>query len=156
MATASGENAITSVVPALNALLADLFALYLKTKNYHWHMTGPHFRDYHLLLDEQAGEIFASTDDVAERARKLGGNTLRSIGDIARLQRLKDDDRETAEPADMLRALRDDTDALVASLHELKAISDAAGDNATSGIVDTWTDQAERRAWFLAEIVRGR
>ncbi len=139
---------------ALNALLADSFALYFKTKNFHWHVSGPHFRDYHLLLDEQAAQIFATTDLIAERVRKLGGRTLTSIGDISRHQRIADNDAEDVSAADMLAELRADNLALVASLKELKDIVDAAKDNATSGVVDTWTDEAEQRAWFLLEAAR--
>jgi starvation-inducible DNA-binding protein len=140
---------------ALNALLADSFALYLKTKNFHWHVSGPHFRDYHLLLDDQAAQIFATTDLIAERVRKLGGRTLTSIGDISRHQRIADNDADNVSAADMLAELRADNLALVASLKELKDIVDAAKDNATSGIVDTWTDEAEQRAWFLLEAAAG-
>lgn len=140
---------------ALNALLADSFALYFKTKNFHWHVSGPHFRDYHLLLDDQAAQIFATTDLIAERVRKLGQRTLTSIGDIARHQRIADNDADHVSAAAMLAELRADNLALVASLKELKDIVDAAKDNATSGIVDTWTDEAEQRAWFLAEAARG-
>ena len=140
-----------SVADALNAILADTFALYVKTKNFHWHMSGPHFRDYHLLLDEQASQIFAITDEVAERVRKIGKPTLRSIGDIARRQRLKDNDEEFVAPSAMLAELRDDNLALVSALREAKSIADEARDNATSGLLDGWTDQAERRAWFLFE-----
>ena len=140
---------------ALNALLADSFALYFKTKNFHWHVSGPHFRDYHLLLDDQAAQIFATTDLIAERVRKLGERTLTSIGDIARHQRIADNDADDVSAADMLAELRADNLALVASLKELKDIVDAAKDNATSGVVDTWTDEAEQRAWFLAEAARG-
>jgi starvation-inducible DNA-binding protein len=140
---------------ALNVLLADSFALYFKTKNFHWHVSGPHFRDYHLLLDEQAAQIFAATDLIAERVRKLGGRTLTSIGDVARHQRIADNDAEDVSATDMLAELRADNLALVASLKELKDIVDAAKDNATSGVVDTWTDEAEQRAWFLLEAARG-
>jgi starvation-inducible DNA-binding protein len=143
-----------SVADALNAILADTFALYVKTKNFHWHMSGPHFRDYHLLLDEQSDQIFAITDEVAERVRKIGKPTLRSIGDIARRQRIKDNDKEFVPPGEMLAELRNDNLALVASLREAKAIVDEAKVNATSGILDDWTDQAERRAWFLFEATR--
>ena len=147
-------NAAKSVAEALNAILADSFALYLKTKNFHWHVSGPHFHDYHLLLDEQAAEIFASTDDIAERVRKTGNTTLRSIGDIARHQTVKDNDETFVAPGDMLGELRDDNLRLVESLREAKDLADSAKDNATSGVIDTWTDQAERRAWFLFEASR--
>ena len=148
------SNAANTVADALNALLADSYALYLKTKNFHWHVSGPHFRDYHLLLDDQAAQILASTDEIAERVRKTGNTTLRSIGDIARRQRIKDNDADFVSAADMLAELRDDNLALVASLREAKDIVDAAKDNATSGILDDWTDQAEQRAWFLFEASR--
>jgi starvation-inducible DNA-binding protein len=136
---------------ALNGLLADSFALYLKTKNFHWHVSGPHFRDYHLLLDDQATQILATTDIIAERVRKTGGTTLRSIGDISRRQRIHDNDAQTVTAADMLAELRADNLSLVHSLKDVKELVDAAMDNATSGVVDQWTDEAEQRAWFLAE-----
>lgn len=147
-------NAVSSVADALNAALADCYALYLKTKNFHWHVSGPHFRDYHLLLDDQATQIFAITDAVAERVRKTGGVTLRSIGDIARHQSIKDNDADFVGPTDMLSELRDDNLKLVESFRTVKDLADAAKDNATSGIVDEWTDQAEERAWFLCEASR--
>jgi starvation-inducible DNA-binding protein len=145
------SNAAKSVAEALNGILADSFALYLKTKNFHWHVSGPHFRDYHLMLDEQAAEIFASTDAIAERVRKTGNTTLRSIGDIARHQTVKDNDAAFVAPADMLSELRDDNLRLVESLREAKNFADDAKDNASSGMIDDWTDLAERRAWFLFE-----
>jgi len=148
------SNAAKSVKDALNTILADSFALYLKTKNFHWHVSGPHFRDYHLMLDEQAAQIFASTDDIAERVRKTGNVTLRSIGDIARHQTLKDNDKDFVAPEDMLKELRDDNLKLVESLREAKDIADTAKDNATSAMIDNWTDDAERRAWFLFEAGR--
>jgi starvation-inducible DNA-binding protein len=148
------SNAAKSVKDALNIILADSFALYLKTKNFHWHVSGPHFRDYHLMLDEQAAEIFASTDDIAERVRKTGNVTLRSIGDIARHQTIRDNDKDFVAPDDMLKELRDDNLKLVESLREAKDIADTAKDNATSAMIDDWTDQAERRAWFLFEAGR--
>ena len=148
------SNAAKSVKDALNAILADSFALYLKTKNFHWHVSGPHFRDYHLLLDEQAAQIFASTDDIAERVRKTGNTTLRSIGDIARHQTINDNDQDFVAPQDMLKELRDDNLKLVESLREAKDLADQAKDNATSAMIDDWTDQAERRAWFLFEAGR--
>jgi len=148
-------NAPTTVADALNGILADSFALYLKTKNFHWHVSGPHFRDYHLMLDEQATQILGTTDAIAERVRKTGGTTLRSIGDIARRQRIRDNDAENVSAAAMLAELRDDNLKLVAALHEAKDIVDAAKDNATSGILDDWTDLAEERAWFLLEASRG-
>jgi starvation-inducible DNA-binding protein len=143
-----------NIIAALNGVLADSFALYLKTKNFHWHVFGPHFRDYHLLFDDQATQIFATTDAIAERVRKLGGTTLRSIGDITRRQSLKDNDEEAVTAAQMLKELSDDNSALVVSFRTLKEIVDTAGDNATSGLVDTWQDEAENRAWFLAETAR--
>lgn len=149
-----GANATKTVKDALNVLLADTFALYLKTKNFHWHVSGPHFRDYHLLLDEQGAQIFAITDDIAERVRKTGNTTLRSIGDIARHQTLKDNDADFVSPEDMLKELRDDNLKLVEQLREAKDIADEAKDNATSAMIDDWTDQAERRAWFLFEAAR--
>ena len=147
-------NAARTVAEALNGLLADSFALYIKTKNFHWHVSGPHFRDYHLMLDEQAAEIFAITDDIAERVRKTGNTTLRSIGDIARHQSLRDNDSDFVAAADMLSELRDDNLKLVEALREAKDIADSARDNATSAMIDDWTDQAERRAWFLFEASR--
>ena len=147
-------NAAKTVAQALNGLLADSFALYIKTKNFHWHVSGPHFRDYHLMLDEQAAEIFAVTDDIAERVRKTGNTTLRSIGDIARHQSIRDNDRDFVTAADMLSELRDDNLKLVEALRDAKDIADSARDNATSAMIDDWTDQAERRAWFLFEASR--
>ncbi|MGY2734837.1 Dps family protein [Sphingomonas sp. UYP23] len=148
------SNATKTVAESLNGILADSFALFFKTKNFHWHMSGPHFRDYHLLLDEQAAEIFAGTDDIAERVRKTGNTTLRSIGDIARHQTVKDNDADFVAPAAMLSELRDDNLKLVEALREAKDIADDAKDNATSAMIDDWTDQAERRAWFLFETGR--
>lgn len=148
------DNSTKTVADALNGILADSYALYLKTKNFHWHMSGPHFRDYHLLLDDQATQILGTTDQIAERVRKTGNTTLRSIGDIARRQTIKDNDAEFVSATDMLAELREDNLALVALLHEAKEIVDAAKDNATSGILDEWTDFAEERAWFLFEASR--
>ena len=148
-------NAITSVADALNALLADSYALYLKTKNFHWHVSGPHFRDYHLLLDDQATQILGTTDAIAERVRKIGGTTLRSIGHVARLQRIDDNDEEFVTARDMLMELHRDNLKYVEGLREAKRVADEAGDNATSGILDEWTDLAEERAWFLFETARG-
>ncbi len=139
------------VVAALNGVLADSFALFLKTKNFHWHVSGPHFREYHLLFDDQATQILATTDLIAERVRKIGGTTLRSIGDIARHQSLKDNDTAAVTAAEMLAELRDDNLALVEKFRDLKTVVDDARDNATSGLVDTWQDEAEQRAWFLTE-----
>ena len=149
-----GSNAAKTVADALNGILADSYALYIKTKNFHWHVSGPHFRDYHLMLDEQAAQILATTDEIAERVRKTGNTTLRSIGDIARRQSIKDNDDEFVSAANMLIELREDNLRLVASLREAKEIVDEAKDNATSGILDDWTDQAEQRAWFLFEASR--
>ena len=148
------SNQLSSVADALNAALADCFALYIKTKNFHWHVSGPHFRDYHLLLDDQAQQIYGITDAIAERVRKTGNVTLRSIGDISRHQTIKDNDANFVGPADMLSELRDDNLKLVESFRNVKDLADAAKDNATSGIVDEWTDQAEERAWFLFEASR--
>ena len=148
------SNELSSVADALNASLADCFALYIKTKNFHWHVSGPHFRDYHLLLDEQAAEIFATTDAIAERVRKTGNTTLRSIGDIARHQSVSDNDADFVAPADMLSELREDNLRLVERLREAKDLADGAKDNASSGMIDDWTDLAERRAWFLFEAGR--
>jgi starvation-inducible DNA-binding protein len=148
------RNDTKSVADALNSALADCFALYLKTKNFHWHVSGPHFRDYHLLMDDQAAQIYGITDAIAERVRKTGNVTLRSIGDIGRHQTLTDNDADYVAPGDMLSELRDDNLKLVESFRAVKEAAEAAGDNATSGIVDEWTDQAEERAWFLFEASR--
>ena len=148
------SNAVRDIAGALTVLLADTFALYLKTKNFHWHMSGPHFRDYHLLLDEQADQIYAATDDMAERARKIGGTTLRSIGHIARLQRLNDNDAEFVTPLDMLAELREDNKQMVASLREVHDLCDEHGDVATASLIENWIDEAERRVWFLFEASR--
>ncbi|MBW9116449.1 DNA starvation/stationary phase protection protein [Rhizobium cauense] len=147
-------NATTDVAAALTALLADVFALYFKTKNFHWHMSGPHFRDYHLMLDEQGEQIFAMTDDIAERARKIGGTTLRSLGHASRLQRLLDNDAEFVTPEDMLAELRDDNEQLVAVLREVHVLASDYDDAATTSLVENWIDQAERRTWFLFEATR--
>ena len=138
---------------ALNGLLAHYYALYLKTKNFHWHVTGPHCREYHLLFDEQATELIATTDLVAERVRKPGQDTLTSIGSIAAKQRIKDHDSTTTDAAQMLKALHADNEALIGTLKYAKALADQAGDNATDGLLDDWTDQAEQRAWFLAATI---
>lgn len=148
------RNDTRTVADALNGILADSFALYLKTKNFHWHVSGPHFRDYHLLMDDQAADILATTDDIAERVRKIGGTTLRSIGDIARRQTIVDNDREFVAPEAMLVELRDDNLKLIERLREAKDVVDDAKDNATSGMLDNWTDAAEKRAWFLFETGR--
>lgn len=149
------KNAVATVADALNGVLADSYALYLKTKNFHWHVSGPHFRDYHLMFDEQAAQILATTDLIAERVRKTGNVTLRSIGDIGRRQTLKDNDAEFVTPADMLKELREDNLRLVEQLRAAKALATEAGDNATEGLIDDWTDEAEQRAWFLFETGRG-
>jgi starvation-inducible DNA-binding protein len=146
-----GENATRDISAALTALLADMYALYLKTKNFHWHVSGPHFRDYHLMLDEQAAEIFATTDEIAERARKLGGTTLRSIGHIARLQRVVDNDADFVAPDDMLAELKDDNLQLTQRMRETHGVCDEHGDVATASLLENWIDQAERRVWFLFE-----
>jgi starvation-inducible DNA-binding protein len=148
-------NQVKSAAEALNGVLADAFALYLKTKNFHWHVSGPHFRDYHLMLDEQATEIIAVTDEIAERVRKIGATTLRSIGDVARRQTLADNDRDYVPPAEMLAELRDDNLKLVQRLRDAREAAEAAGDTATSSMADDWIDQAEKRAWFLFEASRG-
>lgn len=146
--------AVREISGALNALLADLFSLYIKTKNFHWHMSGPHFRDYHLLLDEHGDQIFGITDDIAERVRKLGGTTIRSIGHIARLQRIPDNDAEYVTPADMLSELREDEKALVLRMRAVHALCDDAGDVATASLLENTIDQAQRRSWFLFEATR--
>ncbi|WP_341208755.1 DNA starvation/stationary phase protection protein [uncultured Sphingomonas sp.] len=148
------RNDTRTVAEALNAALADSYALYLKTKNFHWHVSGPHFRDYHLLLDDQATQILGVTDAIAERVRKTGNTTLRSIGDISRRQSIRDNDRDFVPADEMLAELRDDNLTLVERFRDVKQASEDAGDNATSGIVDEWTDQAEERAWFLFEASR--
>ncbi|AXA40890.1 Dps family protein [Rhizobium leguminosarum] len=147
-------NGITDISAALTALLADVFTLYVKTKNFHWHMSGPHFRDYHLLLDEQAEQIFAMTDDIAERARKIGGTTLRSIGQIARQQRLSDNDADFVTPEDMLSELREDNAQLVSLLREVHGLCDEHNDVATASLIENWIDEGERRTWFLFETTR--
>ena len=147
-------SATEDVSAALNALLADVFALYLKTKNFHWHMSGPHFRDYHLLMDEHGDQLFAMTDDIAERVRKIGGTTLRSIGHIARLQRITDNDAAYVEPLDMLAELREDNKALVAHLRATHDLCDEHSDIATASLLENWIDQTERRVWFLFEMTR--
>lgn len=148
------SNAVRDISGALNILLADMFALYMKTKNFHWHMSGPNFRDYHLMLDEQADQIFATTDAIAERARKIGGTTLRSIGHIGRLQRVLDNDADFVTPLDMLAELRDDNKQLAASLRETHGLCDEGGDVASASLLETWIDEAERRTWFLFEATR--
>jgi starvation-inducible DNA-binding protein len=144
-------NSATTVADALNGILADSFALYFKTKNFHWHVSGPHFRDYHLLFDDQATQIFETTDPIAERIRKTGNVTLRSIGDVSRHQSLTDNDADFVSPPAMLAELRDDNLKLIETLRAAKDLADDAKDNATSAEIDVWTDQAEQRAWFLFE-----
>ena len=138
----------------MNGVLADVFALYLKTKNFHWHMSGSHFRDYHLLLDEHADQLYAMTDAIAERVRKVGGTTLRSIGHIARIQRVKDNDAEYVEPLDMLGELREDNKALAWRLREVHNVCDEHNDIATASLIEVWIDETERRTWFLFEAGR--
>ncbi|HEY1578055.1 MAG TPA: DNA starvation/stationary phase protection protein [Terracidiphilus sp.] len=145
---------VKDITGALNALLADVFSLYLKTKNFHWHMSGPHFRDYHLLLDEHGDQIFAMTDDIAERVRKIGGTTVRSIGNISRLQRIADNDAEYVTPEDMLAELRDNERQLIEAMREVHDLCDEAGDVATTSLLENWIDQSERRHWFLFETTR--
>jgi len=156
LATPSGfsSQAKTDISAALTALLADVFALYLKTKNFHWHVSGPHFRDYHLLLDEQGEQIFAITDDIAERVRKVGGTTLRSIGHIARLQLIADNDADFVTPRDMLAELREDNTQLVSRMRETHSVCDEHGDVASASLLENWIDEAERRVWFLYEAGR--
>jgi starvation-inducible DNA-binding protein len=145
---------VKNLSSVLNALVADAFALYLKTKNFHWHMSGQHFRDYHLLLDEQATQIFDLTDVIAERVRKVGGTTIRSIGHIARLQRIHDNDEEFTGPTEMLRELNADNKAFVESLRGAHLVASKANDYATTSLIEVWIDEAERRAWFLFESTR--
>ena len=150
------RSASKDISGAMNAILADVFALYLKTKNFHWHMSGPHFRDYHLLLDEQADQLFAMTDPIAERIRKIGGLTLRSIGHISRIQRVLDNDAEYVEPLDMIAELADDNKTLATRLRETHNVCDEHRDVATASLIEVWIDETERRTWFLSEIKRGR
>jgi len=147
-------NAVRDLAGALNILLSDMFGLYLKTKNFHWHMSGPHFRDYHLLLDEQATQIFATTDDIAERVRKIGGTTVHSIGHVSRLQRVLDNDAEFVTAMDMLAELRDDNKQLAAHMRETHGLCDEHRDVATASLLEVWIDEAERRTWFLFETTR--
>ena len=148
------SEAVGDVSGALNALLADMFALYLKTKNFHWHVSGPHFRDYHLLLDEQADQIFATTDPIAERVRKIGGRTVHSIGEVARLQRLGDNDAEYVTPLDMLAELREDNKQLTNEMRRTHALCEEHDDVASASLLEVWIDEAERRTWFLFEASR--
>ena len=147
---------VKDISGAMNAILADVFALYVKTKNFHWHMSGPHFRDYHLLLDEQADQLFATTDPIAERVRKLGGVTLHSIGQISRNQRVLDNDAEYVEPLDMLAELAEDNKTMTARLREANNVCDEHRDVATASLIEIWIDETERRAWFLFEATRPR
>ena len=151
-----GHSATKDIAAAMNAILADVFALYLKTKNFHWHMSGPHFRDYHLLLDEHADQLFAMTDPIAERVRKIGGLTLRSIGQISRTQRVLDNDAEYVEPLDMLAELADDNKTMAARLREAHNVCDEHRDVATASLIEVWIDETERRTWFLFEATRRR
>lgn len=149
-----GAQATTDISAALTNLLADMFALYLKTKNFHWHLSGPHFRDYHLMLDEHGDEIFATTDAIAERARKLGGTTLRSIGHIKRIQRLLDNDADYVSPEDMLAELAEDNRRVIGFLRATHAVCEEHNDVASTSLIEVWIDEAERRAWFLYETTR--
>jgi starvation-inducible DNA-binding protein len=149
-------DAVKDIAGALTALVADVFAMYVKTKNFHWHMSGPHFRDYHLLLDEQGDQLFAMTDPLAERVRKIGGITLHSIGEIARLQRVEDNDAVYVTPQDMLSELRDDNKDLVGRLREAHDLCDELKDVATASLIENWIDEGERRVWFLFEATRDR
>jgi starvation-inducible DNA-binding protein len=146
--------ATKDIAAAMNGILADVFALYLKTKNFHWHMSGPHFRDYHVMLDEQSDQIYAMTDPIAERIRKLGGTTLRSIGHIARTQRVQDNDAEYVEPSDMLAELCDDNQTIATRLREAHDVCDEHRDIATASLIEVWIDETERRTWFLFEASR--
>ena len=152
--TGLGPDATRDISGALNALLADMFVLYMKTKNFHWHMSGPHFRDHHLLLDEQAEQIYDTTDAIAERVRKVGGTTLRSIGHIARLQRVLDNDADYVTPLDMLAELRDDNMQTATRMREAHGVCDERGDVASASLLENWIDECERRVWFLFEASR--
>ncbi len=153
-ATDLKPEAVQDISGAMNILLADMFALYVKTKNFHWHVSGPHFRDYHLLLDQQGDQIFATTDAIAERVRKIGGITIHSIGHINRLQRVLDNDADYVTPSDMLAELRDNNRQLVTNMRETHELCDEHGDVASASLLETWIDEAERRAWFLFEATR--
>ena len=150
------RSATKDIAGAMNAILADVFALYLKTKNFHWHMSGPHFRDYHLLLDEHGDQLFAMTDPIAERIRKIGGLTIKSISHIARLQRVLDNNAEYVDPSDMIAELAEDNKTLAARLREAHNVCDEHRDVATASLIEVWIDETERRTWFLFEIKRGR
>jgi starvation-inducible DNA-binding protein len=149
--TGLSEEATRDISAALTTLLADTFALYIKTKNFHWHVSGPHFRDYHLLLDEQSAEILAMTDPMAERARKIGGTTLRSVGQIAKESRVADNDADYVDPLDMLAELRDDNGELIARMREVHDLCDEHNDIATASLLENWIDESEKRVWFLFE-----
>jgi len=149
-------NSVRDLAAALNVLLADMFGLYLKTKNFHWHVSGPHFRDYHLMLDEHGDQILATTDAIAERVRKIGATTLRSIGHVERLQRIEDNDADFVTPLDMLAELREDNRQLAADMRETHGLCDEHGDVATASLLEIWIDEAERRTWFLFETTRTR
>ncbi len=149
--TSLSEEATQSISTALTGLLADTFALYIKTKNFHWHVSGPHFRDYHLMLDEQSAEILAMTDPMAERARKIGGTTLRSIGHIAKESRIADNDADYVDPLDMLAELRDDNGELIGRMREVHDLCDEHNDVATASLLENWIDESEKRVWFLFE-----
>ena len=150
------RSATKDIAGAMNAILADVFALYLQTKNFHWHMSGPHFRDYHLLLDENGEQLFAMTDPIAERIRKVGGGTLKSIGHISRLQRVLDNDAEYVDPSDMIAELAEDNKTLASRLREAHNVCDEHRDMATASLIEVWIDETERRTWFLSELKRGR
>jgi starvation-inducible DNA-binding protein len=152
--TTLSKNAVHDISEALKLLISDAFALYLKTKNFHWHLSGPHFRDYHLMLDDQSNQIFSMTDAIAERARKLGGTTVRSIGQISRLQRIADNNAEYVEPLDMIAELRDDNAILTQNMRETHSLCDQAGDVATASLLENWIDESEKRIWFLFECGR--
>lgn len=153
MTNDTGKNSTKALADALNGLLADSYAIYFKTKNFHWHVAGPHFRDYHLMLDDQAAEIIGITDAIAERVRKIGYRTLTSISSVSSKQSIADNDNENVDAKDMLKELMTDNMSFVEKLKEAKDLAEAAGDNATDGLIDDWTDQAEERAWFLCETV---
>jgi len=150
------RSAVKDIAGAMNAILADVFALYLKTKNFHWHMSGPHFRDYHLLLDEHGDQLYAMTDPIAERIRKLGGLIIKSIGQISRIQRVLDNDADYVDPADMIAELAEDNQTLAARLREAHNVCDEHRDVATASLIEVWIDETERRTWFLTEIKRGQ
>ena len=149
------RESVRKISAGMSILLADVFALYIKTKNFHWHVSGPNFRDYHLLLDEHGDQLFAMTDDIAERIRKIGGTTVRSIGQIARITRIADNDADYVTPMDMLSELWEDNKALVLYLKNVHSLCDGAGDVASASVIENWIDEAQRRAWFLYETCRG-